>query len=73
VLQTFDVLELVKPGTAVRGHFAQSLGTAQRAAGRYRLAGHWEPVEPGGHVVSRLLGSGGQELARVVTETLEYT
>lgn len=72
MLQTVYVLELVRPGGTIRGHFAQTLGAAQRAAGgKYHLTGRWEAVQGDG-VSARLLGPDGRELARVVRERLEY-
>ena len=46
MIQTVYVLEILHPGGVVRGHFAQTQGAAQRAAaGKYRLAGRWEPAQ----------------------------
>lgn len=72
MVQTVYVLEIPRASGTVRGHFAQTQGAAQRAAaGKYRLAGRWEDVQEG-PVVARLHGDGGEELARVVREALEY-
>ena len=72
MIQTVYILEILGTGGVVRGHFAQTQGAAQRAAaGKYRLAGRWETVEDE-WVRARLIGAGGEELARVVKETLEY-
>jgi hypothetical protein len=72
VIQTVYVLEILRAGGVVRGHFAQSLGAAQRAAaGKYGLSGVWQPGDEE-KTVSRLLDERGHDLARVVRETLEY-
>lgn len=72
MIQTVYVLEILHPGGVVRGHFAQTQGAAQRAAaGKYRLAGRWEPAQDE-QVRARLISPDGEELARVVRERLEY-
>ncbi|WP_407570425.1 hypothetical protein [Deinococcus altitudinis] len=75
MIQTVYVLEILRQGGAggiIRGHFAQTLGAAQRAAaGKYGLVGRWQPGEEQG-VAAVLLSEGGEQLARVVREALEY-
>ncbi|WP_407538724.1 hypothetical protein Q0M94_11125 [Deinococcus radiomollis] len=71
MIQTVYVLEILRSSGVIRGHFAQSLGAAQRAAGKYHLAGRWQPRAEGS-VVSVLLSESGEYLARVVKEGLEY-
>lgn len=75
MIQTVYVLEILRQsgsGRVIRGHFAQSLGAAQRAAaGKYGLAGRWQPGEEKA-VVAVLLSESGEQLARVVKEGLEY-
>ena len=72
MIQTVYVLEILRPGGMMRVHFAQTQGAAQRAAaGKYRLAGRWEPAQDE-QVRARLIGLDGEELARVVREQLEY-
>jgi hypothetical protein len=71
VIQTVYVLEILRAGGVFRGHFAQTLGAAQRAAaGKYRLSGVW--VQGEDRLASQLLDEQGNELARVVMEMLEY-
>jgi hypothetical protein len=75
VIQRVYVLEILRQdgsGRVIRGHFAQTLGAAQRAAaGKYRLIGRWQP-ETADPVVAALLSESGERLARVVKESLEY-
>lgn len=72
MIQTVYVLEILLPGGVARGYFAQTQGAAQRAAaGKYKLAGHWQAVEDE-RVLARLIGPDGLELARVLREQLEY-
>lgn len=71
MIQVVYVLEIVWATGVVRGHFAQTLGAAQRAAaGKFGLSGAW--VRSEGPVASLLLDEQGNELARVLRETLEY-